>query len=87
MSIAAEHLGEAADTLRRALLIGDPYMRADAIWEALARIRSAGDRLCGAAACACLDVVRHLEEGCDGSAEPPEGATLIGYARILDGLL
>lgn len=86
-SLAAEHLGEAADTLCRAALIGDPYMRADAIWEAPAHVQSAAARLCGREARACLDIVGCLERGCDGSAEPPEGATLVGYARTLDGLL
>lgn len=81
MCVATEHLGEAADTLRQAALIGDPYLRADAIWEALERVRAAADHLRGRAASACGEITRLLEESCDGSAEPPVGEVLIGYAR------
>lgn len=86
MSIAAEHAGEAADTLRRAALIDDPYLRADAIWEAVVRVHSAADHLRGRVATRCADIARYLEEGCDGTAEPPASDTLRGYARTLDGM-
>ena len=86
MSIAAEHMGEAADTLRAAALIADPYLRADAIWEAVERINSAAPHLGGREAACCAEIARRLEEGCDGSAEPPLGDSLRSYACALDGI-
>ena len=86
MSIAAEHMGEAADTLRAAALISDPYLRADAIWEAVERINSAAPRLGAREAACCAEIARRLEEGCDGSAEPPLGDSLRSYACTLDGI-
>jgi hypothetical protein len=86
MSLATEHANEAADTLRAAALIDDPYLRADAIWEALEKVHSTADRLHGRSAAACGDIARYLEEGCDGTAEPPAGDTLRGYARTLDAI-
>jgi hypothetical protein len=35
---------------------------------------------------ACAEIARRLEEGCDGSAEPPLGASLRSYACTLDGI-
>jgi hypothetical protein len=86
VSIAAEHVGEAADTLRAAALIADPYLRADAIWEAVERINSAAQHLGGREAACCAEIARRLEEGCDGSAEPPLGDSLRSYACTLDGI-
>ena len=86
MSLADEHLGEAADGLRAAAMIADPYMRADAIWEAALRVESGGAHLQGRAAAVCDEIVRRLVDSCDGSDEPPAGAILIGYARTLDGI-
>lgn len=83
-AIAREHAAEAADTLRAAARIDDPYMRADAIWEAVLRVRSAADHLRGRAASRCTDIGRYLEEGCEGTAEPPSGDVLRNYARTLD---
>ncbi len=87
MSLAGEHAGEAADTLRAAASIADPYLRADAIWEALTLVHSAADHLCGRAGAVCGDIARRLEEGCEGSAEPPAGDTLRVYAHTLDANL
>ena len=84
--IAGGHAGEAADTLRLAATIADPYMRADAIWEALERVRCAADRLRSRRAEACNDIARYLEAGCEGRDEPPGGETLEGYARTLEGI-
>ncbi|HEY2333627.1 MAG TPA: hypothetical protein VGH58_01295 [Solirubrobacterales bacterium] len=86
MSIAAEHVGEAADTLRAAALIADPYLRADAIWEAMKRINSAAPYLGGREAACCAEIARRLEEGCEGSVEPPLGDSLRSYACTLDGI-
>jgi hypothetical protein len=86
MSLAAQHAGEAADTLRAAALIDDPYLRADAIWEALERVHSAADRLCGRDAAACGEIARYLEEGCDGTTEPPADDTLRSFAHTLDAI-
>jgi hypothetical protein len=86
VSVAAEHVGEAADTLRAAALIADPYLRADAIWEAVERINGAAQRLGGREAACCAEIARRLEEGCDGSAEPPLGDSLRPYACTLDGI-
>lgn len=66
--------------------IADPYKRADAIWEALQRVRCAADRLRGRRADVCNDIARYLEGGCEGRDEPPGGETLEGYARTLDGI-
>jgi hypothetical protein len=86
VSIAAEHVGEAADTLRAAASIADPYLCADAIWEAVERINSAAQHLGGREAVCCAEIARRLEEGCDGSAEPPLGDSLRSYACALDGI-
>jgi hypothetical protein len=86
MSIAAEHMGEAADRLRAAALIADPYLRADAIWEAVERINDAVEYLGAREAACCAEIARRLEEACDGSAEPPPGASLRSYACTLDGI-
>jgi hypothetical protein len=84
LTIAAEHAVEAADTLRRAALIDDPYLRADAIWEAVLRVESAAHHLRGRAASRCTDIARHLDEGCEKGAEPPVGDTLREYANTLE---
>ena len=86
MSIATEHTGEAADTLRAAAEVSDPYKRADAIWEAVERVRCAADRLRGREAAACEDIARYLEEGCEGRDEVPGREALRGYARTLDAI-
>jgi hypothetical protein len=85
-SIASEHAGEAADTLRSAAQIEDPYLRANAIWEAMLRVRSAADHLRGRAASLCTDIARYLEEGCEVAGEPLAADTLRGYAETLEGL-
>jgi hypothetical protein len=84
LTIATEHAGEAADTLRRAALLDDPYLRADAIWEAVLRVESAAQHLRGRAASRCTEIARHLEEGCEKGAEPPVGDTLREYANTLE---
>ncbi len=84
LTIATEHAGEAADTLRRAALLDDPYRRADAIWEAVLRVESAAQHLRGRAASRCTDIARRLEEGCEKGAEPPVGDTLRKYANTLE---
>jgi hypothetical protein len=86
VSIAAKHAGEAADTLRAAASIADPYLRADAIWEAVERINGAAPHLGGREAARCAEIARRLEEGCEGSAEPPLGTSLRSYAHTLDGI-
>lgn len=82
--IAREHAAEAADTLRAAALIDDPYLRDDAIWEAALRVRSAADHLRGRPATRCADISSQLEEGCEGTAEPPGGNVLLSHARTLE---
>lgn len=86
MSIARAHASAAATTLRHAAPISDPYKRADVIWGAVERIESAADRLHGRKATVCADIARYLQEGCEAGAEPPAAPTLIGYARVLDGI-
>jgi len=71
MSLPAEHAGEAADTLRRAALVDDPYLRADAIWEALIRVHCAADHLRGQLAARCGDIARYLEEAARQMASCP----------------
>ncbi len=85
-AIAAEHAGEAADTLRRAADIADPYLRADAIWEAAVRVQSAAVRLAGKAAERCSSIARGLEDSCeaDGTALTPDALTAL--ADQLDSL-
>jgi hypothetical protein len=86
MSIASEHAGEAADTLRAAAGIADPYLRADAIWEALMRIDAAAEHLRGPAAARCGEIARGLEEGCEATMEPPRGEELLAHARVLEAI-
>jgi hypothetical protein len=86
LRIATEHAGEAADTLRRAALLDDPYLRADAVWEAVLRLESAAHHLRGHGAKICTDIARHLEEGCEKDVEAPAGDTLRGYADKLEGI-
>jgi hypothetical protein len=85
-AVAREHAGEAADTLRAAAGIDDPYLRADAIWEALERVRCAAEHLfeCAADANRCNEIAHRLEEGCEGNREPLGAEELRGYARTLD---
>ncbi len=84
-SAAAEHICEAADTLRHAATIADPYRRADAIWEAVVRLRSASGGLGGLAAERCEEIAHRLEEGCEADAELPDGDALKNYAcRLTD---
>jgi hypothetical protein len=85
--IATDHAAEAADTLRIAAGVDDPYLRGDAIWEAVERLRRTvlhlghcRDRRSGFFA----DLVEKLEEGCDGSAEPPAGPALSALAHEVD---
>jgi hypothetical protein len=84
MAIAAEHLGEGIETLRLAAAIPDPYKRADAIWEAIVRIRSAGEYLWGPKAVTCEALADALEAGCNGRSEPPAGAELLSRAAELE---
>jgi hypothetical protein len=84
MSIATEHAAEAADTLRAAAGIADPYKRADAIWEAVERINAAAERLGGRPAAGCAELARRLEEGCEAGREPPGAEELQRRARALD---
>lgn len=84
MSIAVEHAAEAADTLRAATRIADPYIRADAIWEAVERINAATERLRGRPAARCAELARRLEEGCQAGHEPPGAEELQRCARALD---
>lgn len=85
-AIATEHAGEAADTLRAAAEIGDPYLRADAIWEAAVRVQSAAAHLGGRAALRCSSIARGLEDSCeaDGVALTPDALTAL--ADQLDSL-
>lgn len=84
--VAVEHAKEGADTLRRAILIEDPYLQADAVWEAAIRVRSAAGHLAGAAADRCIEIARQLEEGCeaDGQALPVDA--LSDCADSLDAI-
>lgn len=77
--IATEHAGEAADTLRHAAGITDPYLRADAIWEAAVRVQSAAARLAGRAAERCSSIARGLEDSCeaDGAALTADALTVL----------
>jgi hypothetical protein len=86
MRIASEHAGEAASALRAAAEVAAPYMRADAIWEALLRIDAAVDHLCGHAAERCAGIARRLEAGCEGTEEPPCGEALLADARVLEAI-
>jgi hypothetical protein len=86
VSIASEHAGEAADTLRVAAGIADPYLRADAIWEALLRIDAAAEHLCGYAATRCAEIARGLEAGCKANEEPPRGEQLLAHVRVLEAI-
>ncbi len=85
-SAAAEHTGEAADTLRHAATIADPYRRADAIWEAVVRLHSASGCLGGLAAERCDEIAHRLEEGCEADAELPDADALKHYAHRLTDL-
>jgi hypothetical protein len=82
---AADHTGEAANTLRLAATIADPYQRADAIWEAVLRLRRASGCLGGLAARRCGEISRHLEEGCEASGTLPDAEAPKHYARCLAG--
>jgi hypothetical protein len=84
MSIAAEHVAEAADALRAAAGIADPYKRADAIWGAVERINAAAERLGGRPAACCAGLARRLEEGCEAGREPPNAEELQRHASDLD---
>lgn len=93
MTIAAEHAGEAADMLRTAVAIEDPYRRADVVWEALERVRCAAGHLPAAHSSVCTAVIARLDDGGDGSAEPiPDNAleecahALDDMAQTLDGI-
>ncbi len=86
MSIGGEHASEAAEMLRAAASISDPYLRADTIWEAVQRVRAPAGCQCGRDAAAHHDITRRLEEGCEGATEPPVGDPLRGYARALDAI-
>jgi hypothetical protein len=86
VSIASEHTGEAADTLRAAVGIADPYLRADAIWEALLRIDAAAEHLRGHAASRCAEIARRLEAGCEGVEEPPRGEELLAHVSALEAI-
>ena len=85
-SIATEHAGEAAHTLRQASLIDDPYMRADAVWEAVVRVQQAAARLSGDAAAGCAAIAARLEEGCEAGGDTPTAGALRAYARRLDAI-
>ncbi len=82
-STAVDHMEEAADTLRQAARIADPYQRADVIWEAVLHLRSAsacfGDRV----AQHCDEIARNLEEGCEANGTLPDAEALKHYARCL----
>ncbi len=85
--IATEHAAEAADTLRAAADVGDPYLRGDAIWEAVERLKRTVLHLghCrGRPSRFFLDLLGTLEGGCDGSDEPPAGPALKALAQELD---
>lgn len=84
MSLAAEHAAEAADTLRTASRIADPYKRADVIWEAVEGINAAAGRLRGRSAARSAELAHLLEESCEAGGEQPGEAELDGYAEALD---
>jgi len=84
MSIAAEHAAEAADALRAAAGIADPYIRADAIWGEVERINAAAGRLGGRPAARCAELARRLEEGCEAGREAPGDEELQRCAGALD---
>lgn len=84
--VAREHAAEAADTLRVAAGIADPYRRADAIWEAVERVNAATVRLCGRAAARSAEIARALEEGCEAGRRLPGGEELERCAGSLDRL-
>lgn len=86
MSIAAAHANGAADRLRIAIPIADPYLREEAIWEAAERVRLAAHRLWGSRAEVCEEIAGRLEEGCEAGREPPPARILYGYARRLERL-
>lgn len=80
---AAEHTGEAADVLRYAATIADPYQRADVIWEAVLRLRCASECLDGLGADRHSEIARRLEEGCEADGDLPGADALRRYARRL----
>lgn len=84
--VAIEHAGEGADTLRRAVLIEDPYMQADAVWEAALRARSAAEHLAGAAADRCIEIACQLEEGCEANGQALPVDALNACADSLDAI-
>jgi hypothetical protein len=84
--VAVEHAGEGADTLRRAILIEDPYMQADAVWEAALRARSAAEHLSGGAADRCIEIACQLEEGCEAAGQVLSADALRACADSLDAI-
>jgi hypothetical protein len=84
--VAVEHAGEGADTLRRAILIEDPYLQADAVWEAALRARSAAEHLAGAAADRCIEIARQLEKGCEADGQVLPVGALRACADSLDAI-
>lgn len=80
LTIAAD-LDEAAATLKRAAAIDDPSMRSEATWEAIERLSACAGPVGGFAS----RVAGRLEDGCDGTRQPPTGHELQRQARILDG--
>jgi hypothetical protein len=77
----AEDLSDAAMGLNRAAAIEDPYMRADAIWEAVQCLTACTGPLASSAE----RIARRLEHGCDRSRLPPAGRELQRQARLLEG--
>lgn len=84
--IAVEHAGEGADTLRHALSIEDPYMQANAVWEAALRARSAAGFLSGEAAARCIEIASQLEEGCEADGQVLSAEALAACAEFLDAI-
>lgn len=84
--VAIEHAAEGADTLRRAILIEDPYMQADAVWEAALRARSAAGHLAGGAAARCIEIASQLEEGCEADGLVLSADVLRACAESLDAI-
>ena len=86
INVAAEQTREGADTLRRAVLLADPYARADAVWEAARRARRAAERLLGPEADRCIEIAFELEECCEAGHPPPSDGLLEHYAECLEAI-
>jgi hypothetical protein len=84
--LVIQYAANGADALRRAAGLEDPYLRADAVWEAVLYVRKAEDRLDGQAAAQCADVGRYLEEACEVSGRPVSSDVLTAYVEALDAI-